>query len=71
MKKPLAITWLVEPKEVRKIMAALTGDVLTDEDLEQKFFGDPIQVDIDILGDDYINMLLAFTALIADKRGYS
>lgn len=71
MKKALAITFLVEEKEVRKAMAVLTGSVLSDEELEKNFYNDPVQIDMDELGEDSKSMTLVFVAMVADKKGYS
>lgn len=71
MKKPLAITFLVEEKEVRKAMAILTGCALSDEELDKNFYNDPVEIDMDELGEDSNNMTLAFVAMVADKKGYS
>lgn len=70
MKKVLAITFMVEEKEVRKAMALLTGDALSDDGLDKNFFNDPVQIDTDELGEESKNMIIALTALIADKKGY-
>ena len=71
MKKPLAITFIVEEKEVRKAMAILTGNALSDEELDKNFYTDPVSIDMDVLGEESKNMVLAFVAMIADKKGYS
>lgn len=71
MKKPLAISFLVEEKEVRKAMALLTGNALSDEELDKNFFNEPVEIDMDELGEDSKNMTLAFVAMVADKKGYS
>lgn len=71
MKKPLAITFLIEEKEVRKAMAILTGCALSDEELDKNFYNDPVEIDMDELGEDSNNMTLAFVAMVADKKGYS
>lgn len=70
MKKPLAITFLVEEKAVRKSIAMLTGDVLTEENLS-KFFEEPIQLDIsDFMEEPQAgNMTMALVAIIAEKKG--
>lgn len=71
MKKPLAITFLVEEKEVRKAMAILTGNALSDEELEKNFFSDPIQIDMEMMEEQASQMTLAFVAIIADNKGYN
>jgi hypothetical protein len=68
MKKPLAITFLVEEKEVRKAMAILTGEALSDEELETTFFTNSAQIDIEIMEEQAQPMVLAFVALIADSK---
>lgn len=68
MKKPLAITFLVEEKEVRKAMALLTGELLTDVELESNFFSEPVQIDMEMMEDQASTMTLAFVALIADQK---
>jgi len=68
MKKPLAITFIVEEKEVRKVMAILTGEVLSDEKLEKTFFSDPVSIDIETMEEQAKAMTMAFVALIADSK---
>lgn len=68
MKKTLAITFLVDEKEVRRSVAILTGEVLTDEELNTHYFSDPISVDLDDLGEASKQMSMAFVALVADKK---
>ncbi len=68
MKKPLAITFLVEEKEVRKVMAILTGELLSDEELDNKFFSNPVNIDIELMEEQAQVMTMAFVALIADNK---
>lgn len=70
MKKPLAITFLADEKEVRKALAILTGELISDEELEKKFFSNPIDMDMEMMGEDSKNMILAFVAIIAGSKGY-
>ena len=71
MKKVLAINFLVEEKEVRKVMAMLTGEAISDEKLESDFFNDPVQIDMNDMHDQEAAMTMAFVAMVADKKGYS
>lgn len=68
MKKPLAITFLVEEKEVRKIMAILTGEIMSDEELDNKFFSSPVSIDMELMEEQAPAMTMAFVALIADNK---
>ena len=68
MKKPLAITFLVEEKEVRKTMAMLTGELLSDDELDNKFFSNPVSIDMELMEEQALAMTMAFVALIADNK---
>lgn len=69
--RTLAIGFQADEKDVRRAFAQLTGNVLTDEQLED-FFTNPVEMPISEVMDppQAGQMLLAFTALIAGKKGY-
>lgn len=70
MKKRLAITFMVDEKEVRRSIALLTGEAISDEDLESKYLSNPVEVDIkEMLGEsDSFQMIAGFVGLIMAKR---
>ncbi|MBV5282169.1 MAG: hypothetical protein JZU53_07005 [Paludibacter sp.] len=69
MKKKLAITFLADDKKVRSAVALLTGECLTDAELEEKYFSNNIEVDLEEeLEEAGLEMIVAFTALITDKK---
>lgn len=70
MKKPLAITFMVDEKEVRRSIALLTGEAISDEDLESKYLSNPVEVDIQEMLDesDSFRMIAGFVGLIMAKR---
>lgn len=70
MKKPLAITFMVDEKEVRRSIALLTGESISDEDLESKYLSNPVEVDLEetVGKSDSFQMIAGFVGLIMAKR---
>lgn len=70
MKLPLSIRILADPKEVRKGVAMITGEALTDDQLNEKFFNQdkPVNVNLAQLdpGQDSA-MIMAFVAIMLSK----
>lgn len=69
-KKELAIRLLVEEKEVNKALAMLGQEVLTIDELDQKFFNSrtPFVLDVEEFEEESSSMILAFVALIEDDN---
>lgn len=67
--KNLAINFQLEDKDVRAAFAMLTGETLSDAQLEE-FFTNPVDLPTrEVLEESAQPMILAFVALIADKKG--
>lgn len=66
MKKPLAITFVVDEKDVRRSIALLTGDSITDEEMNEKYFSNPVEVDLEetVGKSDSFQMIAGFVGLI-------
>lgn len=66
--KNLAINFQVEEKDVRAAFAMLTGEALSDAQLEE-FFINPIDLPMhEVLEESAQQMILIFIALISDKK---
>lgn len=68
-KKELAIRLLVEEKEVNKMFVLLGQDVLSQDELNKRFFErEPLLFDVETLGDEALPIIMAFTAIIEDDN---
>lgn len=72
MKKPLAIQLEFDIKSVRRALALITGEVMSDEEITAKFFDrEPVKLDaVEILGEsDAFQICAGFAAfIIADSQ---
>lgn len=66
MLKPLALHLEFDVKAVRKAIAQLTGEVLSDEEINEKFFNrEPLKLDVQkFLGAEADQICMAFSALL-------
>ena len=70
MKKPIAVKLVFDMKTVRRAVAIITGDVMSDEDLQAKFFDcEKVDFDMEAKIDEGIEltMCLAMVALIMQE----
>lgn len=66
-KRPLAIQLNFDIKSVRRALALITGDTMTDEEINAKFFDrDPVRVDVEkMLGVvDSLQLCAGFIAIV-------
>lgn len=70
MKKPLAIKLMVEEKTVRRALALLTGDTFPDEEMEKRYFSEPVEVDLEALvgTQDAFPMIAAFVGFMTKEE---
>lgn len=63
----LTLTIDVEPKEIRRLVAILSGDLIIDEDIKRNFEDAP-HVDASIIEDDNIKKLFIVGYLMAQMK---
>lgn len=64
-RKPLAFKLMVDPKNVRRAVALVTGEPMTDEELNKKFFDrEPIELESPGDAGEDFQMTVAFAALM-------
>ena len=70
MKKPLAIIFMVDEKDIRRSIALLTGDSISDEELNEKYLSNPVEVDLEetVGKSDAFQMIAGFVGLIMGAR---
>lgn len=66
MKKALAFKLMVDPKDVRRALALITGDSISEEELDAKFFNrEPMEVSFPAEDrNEEFQMTAAFVALM-------
>lgn len=64
-KRILAINFAFDEKQVRRAIALISGEGLSDEELNRRFFNrEPVTVDSDILEEEADPMCIAFVSFI-------
>lgn len=61
---------MVDEKDVRRSIALLTGEVISDEDLESKYLSNPVEIDLEntVGKSDAFQMIAGFVGLIMARR---
>lgn len=61
---------MVDEKDVRRSIALLTGDSISDEEMNEKYFSNPVQFDLEetIGKSDSFQMIAAFVGMIMETR---
>lgn len=70
MKKPLALKLMVDEKTVRRALALLTGEGISNEDMEKRYFSEPVEVDLEELvgTNDAFPMIAAFVGFMTKEE---